>query len=157
MKYKYNWGALIAFILIAAILDILFMPVVCKYLEGSIMGVGLGGLPANPVHDYAILNWNDYCFNNRTQIQITLSIHILFFIFLIWVYVGSHKKKDGAGDEYGSARFMTDDEFDKLIPHYLFRPNEQACERKSDKREMSKTDDSKSIFEILAEDEEVKA
>ena len=40
------------------------------------------------------------------------------------------------GTEHGSARKLTDEEFDDLLPHYNFRPDEYKYPREDEHREL---------------------
>ena len=76
------------------------------------------------------LNWG-WCFNpiSRTggyeRMLITISLQFVFVAFLIKLYFGTHKGSLSAGVEHGSARMITDEEFNQLIPSCIFYKDEQ--------------------------------
>lgn len=65
--------------------------------------------------------------------------------------------KNNRGDEYGSARLMSDDEFDTILPNYIFEKDEQEINGPISKNPPERVDESDKVVFDYFEYEEVKS
>ncbi|MDO4501418.1 MAG: hypothetical protein Q4B60_09155 [Erysipelotrichaceae bacterium] len=117
MKKKSNTKGILIFIGVVLLIDVVFFPV----LMNLVLLPLLTGTPAGGI---GILNWSK-CFDGMVATQITVGFEIMIFAGFAALYASSIKPSFAHGDEHGSARLLTDEEFDKLIPNYLFNKNDK--------------------------------
>lgn len=107
----------IVFVAVSIILHILFFPTIMNWLILPITHVG------ERVPGIAILNWN-LCFQNLTTMQLSLTGFFLLLALMLFVYSAIKKDDKHIGAEYGTAKWLSDDLFNKLVPQYVFHKNE---------------------------------
>ncbi|MDO4501525.1 MAG: hypothetical protein Q4B60_09690 [Erysipelotrichaceae bacterium] len=117
MKKKSSTKGILIFIGFVLIIDIIFFPVLMNL-------VLLPLLTGAPSHGIGILNW-PICFDSFVATQITVGFEIMIFTGFAALYASSIKPSFAHGDEHGSARLLTDKEFDDLIPNYVFNKNDK--------------------------------
>lgn len=66
----------------------------------------------------------DWSFVDAKTIVACIFLWFAFTILYLFTLNSSNWKKN-RGDEYGSARLMTDEEFDDILPNYIFEKDEQ--------------------------------
>ena len=71
----------------------------------------------------AILNWK-LCFQNLTTMQLSLTGMFLLLAMMLFVYSAIRKDDKTVGTEYGTAKWLSEDLFNKLVPDYIFHENE---------------------------------
>lgn len=113
MKKKSKEKGLLIFVLIVALIGIIFFPVLmnlvlCPLLTGERMMDGIG-----------LLAWIP-CFRNFVTTQITVGFQIMLLAGSAALFLSGNKPSFSHGDEHGSARLLTDEEFDALVPSYTF-------------------------------------
>lgn len=102
-------GALIAFLSFPTLANCVFFPF----------------FKISNIEGYAFLNYKIFFIDmNHTQVLASMFFLYLILLMYFWMKV-SGGKKSNKGNEHGTARWLTDDEFDDIIPWYIFRRNEQ--------------------------------
>ena len=107
----------IVFIIISIMLYTVFFPSIMNWLIFPITHVG------ESVQGIAMLNWK-LCFQNLTTIQLSLTGLFLLIALMLFVYTAIKKDDKILGTQFGTARWLSEDEFSKLVPHYTFHKNE---------------------------------
>ena len=111
---KSNYKCIIIFIIFILIIDILFFPVLMnKLLSPLLTGESL-------YEDLGILNWSS-CFLTIDRIKITIGFEIIIFSLSGLLLTSFNKTSLTHNNEHGSARLLTDKEFDELLPSYIFK------------------------------------
>lgn len=113
MKKKSKVKGLLIFVLVVVMIGIIFFPVLmnlvlCPLLTGEKMCESLG-----------ILAWIP-CFRNFVITQITVGFQIMLLAGSVALFLSGNKPSFAHGDEHGSARILTGEEFDDLVPSYTF-------------------------------------
>ena len=110
---KSNYKGIIIFIIFILIIDILFFPVLMNRLLSPLLtGESL-------YEDLGILNWSG-CFVTVDRIKITIGFEIIILSLCGLLLTSFNKTSLTHNNEHGSARLLTDKEFDTLIPSYIF-------------------------------------
>ena len=110
---KSNYKGIIIFIIFILIIDILFFPVLMnKLLSPLLTGESL-------YEDLGILNWSS-CFLTIDRIKITIGFEIIILSLCGLLLTSFNKTSLIHNNEHGSARLLTDKEFDELLPSYIF-------------------------------------
>ena len=110
---KSNYKGIIIFIIFILIIDILFFPVLMnKLLSPLLTGESL-------YEDLGILNWSG-CFATIDRIKITIGFEIIILSLCGLLLISFNKTSLTHNNEHGSARLLTDKEFDTLITSYIF-------------------------------------
>lgn len=133
---RVNMGWFFGFLIVFALIDIFGYPYFLNWLIGKLPGYeGNTFELTRLITDKSLfLNWS-WCFNPLSRVGgysrmlITISLQFVFVAFLIKLYFGTHKGSLSAGVEHGSARMITDEEFDQLIPACIFYTDEQDREK----------------------------
>ena len=107
----------IGFVAVSAILHMVFFPFLMNVLLLPITKVG------DTVPGLGLLNWS-LCFQNLKTTELTLTGAFLLIALLIFVYSSIKKDDKSIGEEYGTAKWLSEDLFSKLVPHYIFHENE---------------------------------
>lgn len=77
------------------------------------------------IEGYAFLNYKIFFIDlNHSQVLASMFFIYILVLMYFWMRVSSGKKSN-VGNEHGTARWLSDEEFDDLIPWYIFRRNEQ--------------------------------
>lgn len=124
------------FLLILSILLFMFIPTFFNKLLLPMLGN-----TERVVEGLAIGNW---LIIPMQWIAAIIFFYIAFLIVCI-VSINGNEWKKNKGNEYGSARLMTDEELDELLPKCLFNKDEQ--DRPGDPKEVSieSNDDSRLV------------
>ena len=110
---KSNYKGIIIFIIFILIIDILFFPVLVNIVLSPLLtGESL-------YEDLGILNWSG-CFVTVDRIKITVGFEIIILSLCGLLLTSFNKTSLIHNNEHGSARLLTDKEFDTLIPSYIF-------------------------------------
>lgn len=128
-KYSIRW--LLIFTLIFLITNILFFPNLLNAVSDFMLLTNFEKTIAAEVaagiykRNSVFMNW-DWCLNimrpgGFARCLVTTSWNVFLFCIMLAIYLSSHKAKE---PERNSTRKMTDEEFDKLIPSYIFRKDE---------------------------------
>ena len=129
---KKHLPMIVIFIIFALILDILIYPTILNLILFRI-----AGFPEEVIEGLAFLRW-DLGFKTNEAFRLTIAFHLLYIVFLITIYAKlSGIGKSNRGDEYGSARLMTDKEFDALVPNYIYREDEYNYPSESETKDLS--------------------
>jgi len=107
----------IVFVAISILLYIIFFPSIMNWLILPVTHVG------EQISGPAILNWK-LCFQNLTTTQLSLTGFFLLLALMLFVYSAIKKDDKFVGTEYGTAKWLSDDLFNKLVPQYVFHINE---------------------------------
>ena len=107
----------IVFVTVSIVLYALFFPSIMNWLILPITHVG------ETVPGIAVLNWK-LCFQNLTTTQLSLTGFCLLLALMLFVYSAIKKDDKFVGTEYGTAKWLSDDLFNKLVPQYVFHRNE---------------------------------
>lgn len=113
MKKKSAIKGLAAFGICFVLLDILFFPVVMNLVLMPLLA------QERMVEGIGILAWKP-CFSSFVSSQITIGFQIMLVAGVAALYVSNIRPSFSHGDEHGSARLLTDEEFDALVPSYTF-------------------------------------
>ena len=105
------------FVLFCITMFILFFPVLMNLFLLPLTGAG------NTIQGIGILQWS-ICFQNITTIQLSLTGLFLLIALMLFVYTAIKKDDKILGTQFGTARWLSEDEFSKLVPHYTFHKNE---------------------------------
>ena len=115
---KSNYKGIIIFVIFILIIDILFFPVLMNRLLSPLLtGESL-------YEDLGILNWSD-CFATIDRIKITIGFEIIILSLCGLLLTSFNKTSLIHNNEHGSARLLTDKEFDELLQSYIFRNKEE--------------------------------
>ena len=116
---KSNYKGIIIFIIFILIIDILLFPVLMnKLLSPLLTGESL-------YEDLGILNWSS-CFLTIDRIKITIGFEIIILSLCGLLLTSFNKTSLIHNNEHGSARLLTDKEFDTLIPSYIFEKEHRS-------------------------------
>ena len=116
---KSNYKGIIIFIIFILIIDILFFPVLMNRLLSPLLtGESL-------YEDLGILNWSG-CFATIDRIKITIGFEIIILSLCGLLLTSFNKTSLTHNNEHGSARLLTDKEFDTLIPSYIFEKEHRS-------------------------------
>ena len=105
------------FTVICMVIYAVFFPVLMNMIILPLTGAG------NTIPGIAILQWH-ICMQNMTTIQLSLTGLFLLFALMLFVYTAIKKDDKILGTQFGTARWLSEDEFSKLVPHYTFHKNE---------------------------------
>lgn len=126
-----NLGWFFGFLIVFFLLDIFLFPYILNWLLSKTPGYTdlVYELTKLETDRFLLLNWS-WCFSpirigGMSRMIMTIALQLVFIAFLIKIYFGTHKGNLSAGVEHGSARMITDEEFDQLIPATFFGKNEQ--------------------------------
>lgn len=156
-----NLGWFFGFLIVFALIDILGYPFFLDWLVKRLPSYEYCAFDLTRLETDKMLfmNWG-WCFSpvgrvgGYNRMLITVSLQFVFVAFLIKLYFGTHKGGLSAGTEHGSARLITDDEFDQLIPACLFHTDEQDREKQPDFKPVVRDESySSNIFETFEFDE----
>lgn len=113
---KSNYKGIIVFIILILFIDILFFPVLMnKVLSPLLIGDNL-------YEGLSILNWSG-CFKTLDNIKITIGFELIILSLCGLLLTSFNKTSLIHNNEHGSARLLTDKEFDELLPSYIFQKN----------------------------------
>ena len=116
---KSNYKGIIIFIIFILIIDILFFPVLVNIVLSPLLtGESL-------YEDLGILNWSG-CFVTVDRIKITVGFEIIILSLCGLLLTSFNKTSLTHNNEHGSARLLTDKEFDTLIPSYIFEKEHRS-------------------------------
>lgn len=107
----------ILFTVVCIVIYAVFFPVLMNMIILPLTGAG------NTIPGIAILQWH-ICMQNMTTIQLSLTGLFLLFALMLFVYTAIKKDDKILGTQFGTARWLSEDEFSKLVPHYTFHKNE---------------------------------
>ena len=107
----------ILFTVVCMVIYAVFFPVLMNMIILPFTGAG------NTIPGIAILQWH-ICMQNMTTIQLSLTGLFLLFALMLFVYTAIKKDDKILGTQFGTARWLSEDEFSKLVPHYTFHKNE---------------------------------
>ena len=107
----------ILFTVVCIVIYAVFFPVLMNMIILPLTGAG------NTIPGIAILQWH-ICMQNMTTIQLSLTGLFLLFALMLFVYTAIKKDDKILGTQFGTARWLNEDEFSKLVPHYTFHKNE---------------------------------
>lgn len=107
----------ILFTVICTVIYAVFFPVLMNMIILPLTGAG------NTIPGIAILQWH-ICMQNMTTIQLSLTGLFLIIALMLFVYTAIKKDDKILGTQFGTARWLSEDEFSKLVPHYTFHKNE---------------------------------
>ena len=107
----------ILFTVICMVIYAVFFPVLMNMIILPLTGAG------NTIPRIAILQWH-ICMQNMTTIQLSLTGLFLLIALMLFVYTAIKKDDKILGTQFGTARWLSEDEFSKLVPHYTFHKNE---------------------------------
>lgn len=105
------------FTVICTVIYAVFFPVLMNMIILPLTGAG------NTIPGIAILQWH-ICMQNMTTIQLSLTGLFLIIALMLFVYTAIKKDDKILGTQFGTARWLSEDEFSKLVPHYTFHKNE---------------------------------
>ena len=105
------------FTVICMVIYAVFFPVLMNMIILPLTGAG------NTIPGIAILQWH-ICMQNMTTIQLSLTGLFLLIALMLFVYSVIKKEDRLIGTQYGTAQWLSDDEFNRLVPHYTFHRNE---------------------------------
>lgn len=94
-----------------------FFPVLMNMIILPLTGAG------DTIPGIAILQWH-ICMQNMTTIQLSLTGLFMLIALMLFVYTAIKKDDKILGTQFGTARWLSEDEFSKLVPHYTFHKNE---------------------------------
>ena len=107
----------ILFTVVCMVIYAVFFPVLMNMIILPLTGAG------NTIPGIAILQWH-ICMQNMTTIQLSLTGLFLIIALMLFVYTAIKKDDKILGTQFGTARWLSEDEFSKLVPHYTFHKNE---------------------------------
>ena len=107
----------LVFVMLSCLLFVLLFPTLMNLLVLPLTGAG------NTIPGIAILQWR-ICLQNMTTIQLSLTGLFLLIALMMFVYSVIKKEDRLIGTQYGTAQWLSDDEFNRLVPHYTFHRNE---------------------------------
>ena len=107
----------ILFTVVCVVIHAVFFPVLMNMIILPLTGAG------NTIPGIAILQWH-ICMQNMTTIQLSLTGLFLIIALMLFVYTAIKKDDKILGTQFGTARWLSEDEFSKLVPHYTFHKNE---------------------------------
>ncbi len=107
----------ILFTVVCIVIYAVFFPVLMNMIILPLTGAG------NTIPGIAILQWH-ICMQNMTTIQLSLTGLFLIIALMLFVYTAIKKDDKILGTQFGTARWLSEDEFSKLVPHYTFHKNE---------------------------------
>ena len=107
----------ILFTVVCVVIYAAFFPVLMNMIILPLTGAG------NTIPGIAILQWH-ICMQNMTTIQLSLTGLFLIIALMLFVYTAIKKDDKILGTQFGTARWLNEDEFSKLVPHYTFHKNE---------------------------------
>ena len=116
---KSNYKGIIIFIIFILIIDMLFFPVLMNKLLSPLLTV------ESLYEDLGILNWSG-CFVTVDRIKITIGFEIIILSLCGLLLTSFNKTSLIHNNEHGSARLLTDKEFDTLIPSYIFEKEHRS-------------------------------
>lgn len=117
-KRKSFFVTLPFYLLVFTLIAFLSFPTIANCLLMKALGL-------ETVEGLAFLNYRVF-FISRNHLQVFGSLVFAWFAALVYFWSKvSGGKKTNKGDEHGTARWLSDDEFDDIIPWYIFRRNEQ--------------------------------
>ena len=116
---KSNYKGIIIFIIFILIIDILFFPVLMNRLLYPLL------TDESLYEDLGILNWSG-CFATVDRIKITIGFEIIILSLCGLLLTSFNKTSLIHNNEHGSARLLTDKEFDTLIPSYIFEKEHRS-------------------------------
>ena len=105
------------FTVICTVIYAVFFPVLMNMIILPLTGAG------TTIPGIAILQWH-ICMQNMTTIQLSLTGLFLIIALMLFVYTTIKKDDKILGTQFGTARWLSEDEFSKLVPHYTFHKNE---------------------------------
>ena len=105
------------FTVICTVIYAVFFPVLMNMIILPLTGAG------NTIPGTGILRWH-ICIQNMTTIQLSLTGLFLLIALMLFVYTAIKKDDKILGTQFGTARWLSEDEFSKLVPHYTFHKNE---------------------------------
>ena len=94
-----------------------FFPVLMNMIILPLTGAG------DTIPGIAILQWH-ISMQNMTTIQLSLTGLFMLIALMLFVYTAIKKDDKILGTQFGTARWLSEDEFSKLVPHYTFHKNE---------------------------------
>ena len=94
-----------------------FFPVLMNMIILPLTGAG------DTIPGIAILQWH-ICMQNMTTIQLSLTGLFMLIALMLFVYTAIKKDNKILGTQFGTARWLSEDEFSKLVPHYTFHKSE---------------------------------
>ena len=94
-----------------------FFPVLMNMIILPLTGAG------DTIPGIAILQWH-ISMQNMTTIQLSLTGLFMLIALMLFVYTAIKKDDKILGTQFGTARWISEDEFSKLVPHYTFHKNE---------------------------------
>ena len=142
MPQSTNWKQVVIFSLIMTAIYILLMPVFMNHVLFRYLFPEL--FVPNSI---GILRW-DIALQNQQMIVVMI---FFYLAFMVAIFSSSFKGKKDVGTEHGSARFLSDKEFDALVPNYVFHKDEYNY-RRNDGENMKMVylkESNKDIFEDL--------
>lgn len=107
----------ILFTVVCMVIYAVFFPVLMNMIILPLTGAG------NTIPGIGILQWH-ICIQNMTTIQLSLTGLFLLIALMLFVYTAIKKDDKILGTQFGTARWLSEDEFSKLVPHYTFHKNE---------------------------------
>ena len=107
----------ILFTVVCIVIYAVFFPVLMNMIILPLTGAG------NTIPGIAILQWH-ICMQNMTTIQLSLTGLFLLFALMLFVYTSIKQDYKILGTQFVTARWLSEDEFSKLVPHYTFHKNE---------------------------------
>ena len=107
----------ILFTVICMVIYAVFFPVLMNMIILPLTGAG------DTIPGIAILQWH-ICMQNMTTIQLSLTGLFMLIALMLFVYTAIKKDDKILGTQFGTARWLSEDEFSKLVPHYTFHKNE---------------------------------
>ncbi len=107
----------ILFTVVCMVIYAVFFPVLMNMIILPLTGAG------NTIPGTGILQWH-ICIQSMTTIQLSLTGLFLLIALMLFVYTAIKKDDKILGTQFGTARWLSEDEFSKLVPHYTFHKNE---------------------------------
>lgn len=143
------FGVMVIFIII----DILVAPYFLNFIVSKLPGINHGSFALTKLEgEHLFLNFN-WCFNpmrpgGYNRMLISLAFQMLIIALIIATFSNLYKGSMISGAEHGSARLLTDDEFDECIPSYDFEEDEYRKRKPCDQRKI--TCDEKTTIDIFS-------
>ena len=148
-SFWWFFGVMAAFI----VLDALVAPYFLNFVVSKLPGINSGSFAMTKLEgEHLFLNF-DWCFNlmrpgGYNRFLISLAFQLLVIALIIATFSHLYKGSMISGTEHGSARLLTDDEFDECIPQYDFEEDEYDKKKPWDQRQI--TCDEKTTIDIFS-------
>lgn len=107
----------IAFVAASALLFAALFPILMNLIILPVTKVG------ETVEGIGLFDWK-ICFQNMRTVELSLTGAFLLVALMLFVYSSVTGEKRYVGEEYGTAKWLEDSFFNKLVPHYTFHKNE---------------------------------